>query len=134
MTAGKTASCLPMKPAIILLSEDEPVIAQDISELLEHDGFQVVQADNPADFQALNRRWQPRLAILNFKQKAIPDGMNLACTVFFHLNMQVLFITGARIQDLQASPHFDARFEILHKPFTTSQLLRCLHKLTDPIS
>lgn len=111
-----------MKPTFILLVEDEPVVACDLRIELELAGCRVLTAHDAATALALCSRHLPDAAILNFHFKTQLDGMELARLLRIHYLMPVLFITGARREDLEASGYFYAGVEVLHKPFTRHQL------------
>jgi DNA-binding response OmpR family regulator len=112
----------------IVIAEDEPVIAFDLRQLFEAYHFQVLEADNPASIEALCRKYQPDLVIINFKQSKVLDGLGLAAMLRKHFSLPVLCITGARAQDIRQSRHFDAAMPVLHKPFTHHQLLRVVQQ------
>ena len=111
-----------MRPSIILLVEDEPVIALDVKHRLEREGHRVLCADQLDDALGLCKHHQPGLALVNFQMKGSTDGMAFARLLQTRFQLPVWFMTGARPQDLSGSPDFDARFKILYKPFTRHQL------------
>lgn len=111
-----------MRPTIILLVEDEPVIALDVKHRLEREGHRVLCADQLDDALWLCMHHQPGLALVNFRMKGSTDGMAFARLLQARFQLPVGFLTGARSQDLSGSPDFDNRFKVLHKPFTRHQL------------
>ncbi|HFA50329.1 MAG TPA: response regulator [Bacteroidetes bacterium] len=106
----------------ILLLEDEPIIADDLKKILESKGYRVFHADGAAKALSLCARHLPGFAILNFHQKDSGDGMSLARLLRTRYLVKILFITGARDQDLSGSPSYYAGHEVLHKPYTQQQL------------
>lgn len=120
-----------MQQPVILLVEDETVIASDIISELELGGFRVVTARDAGTALSLCRMHLPVAAILNFHFKAEMDGMELARLLRIQYLLPILFITGARIADLEASIHFYAGIEVLHKPFSRPQLKQFLTNLQD---
>lgn len=114
----------------ILLAEDEPVIALDIRNLLESNNFRVVEVGGSAELPDLCRRFQPKLAIINFIQPEFGNGVALADMLKRLFGLSVIMLSGARQQDIAASPDFDADIDVLFKPFTGTQLLEHVDKLT----
>ncbi len=115
-----------MYQTTILLVEDEPLIALDLKSELEARGYLPLMAADVQDALRLAARHLPDIAILNFHTGHMPDGMALACLLRTRYLMKVLFITGARPQELEASADFYAGQEVLYKPFTRRQLTQFL--------
>ncbi len=111
-----------MRPLTILLVEDEPVIALDLQVELEQAGCKVMIASDAHAALQLCSQTLPDVAILNFHFKNTEDGMALARQLRTRFLAKVLFITGARQQNIEASADFYAGHEVLHKPFTRRQL------------
>lgn len=111
-----------MYQTTILLVEDEPLIALDLKSELEAKDYLPLMAADVQDALRLAARHLPDIAILNFKTSLLSDGMALACLLRTHYLTKVLFITGARPQDLEASADFYAGHKVLYKPFTRRQL------------
>lgn len=111
-----------MRQTTVLLVEDEPIIALDLKGELEAKGFLPLMAADVQDALRLTARHLPDVAILNFKTGQMTDGMALACLLRTRYRTKVLFITGARPQELEASADFYAGQEVLYKPFTRRQL------------
>lgn len=113
-----------MRPTVVVLLEDEPVIALDLIWRLEHSGCRVIWADNPDEAFALCAQHNPDAALINFRQSGKLDGMALARRLRTRFGLWVLFLTGARPEDLATAADYDAQLPVLHKPFTISQLIR----------
>ena len=111
-----------MRQPILLLVEDEPLIAQDLQGELEAEGYLVLVANNATEALLLCARHLPQMAILNFNYQNQVDGMTLARQLRTRYLVKVLFITGCRPQDVEASEDFYAGHEVLYKPFTKRQL------------
>ncbi len=111
-----------MQQPTLLLVEDEPVITFDLQCELEAIGFCVLKAADAAEALRLSAKHLPHMAILNFRYGKMPDGMALARLLRTRYLTKVLFITGARPEDVEASEDFYAGYDILHKPFTRLQL------------
>lgn len=111
-----------MRQPILLLVEDEPLIALDLHGELEAKGYTVLILSSVAEALRLCAKQLPNLAILNFNYQNQADGMALARILRVRYMVRVLFITGARPKDVEASEDFYAGHEVLHKPFTRRQL------------
>lgn len=110
----------------ILIVEDEPIIALDLRAVLEATGFLVLEAANEQAALLLADCHLPDLVILNVKSELFDSGMALARLLQARYVLEVLFVTGARNGDMAASPDFDAKYRVLHKPFTRRQLRQFL--------
>lgn len=110
-----------MEHPTVLLIEGEPVIAADLSALLQSLHCQVLWAANGREAFALCALRVPDFVVLNFCRSDGTDGMALARALRETFPIKVFFVTGARRQDLEASPHFEAGHAVLYKPFTWPQ-------------
>lgn len=112
----------------VLLAEDEPIIASEISAVLAEKGCRVILASGLQELTDACGQQHPDLVILNFRQPALTDGMAIARMLQQHFRLSVLFVTGACPQDIAASKDFDASLNILYKPFTRAQLQQFLDR------
>lgn len=119
-----------MCPPLILLVEDEPCIAEDLRAELAAAGYLVLAAPDAWQALQLAELYLPEFTILNFHYQNIRDGMALARALRSRYLTKVLFITGARPQDIEAAEYFCANYEVLYKPFTRHQLRRFLDDVT----
>lgn len=117
-----------MEKPIVLLLEDEPVIAEDVKWALSSCNCQCICAQNVGEALKLCEQYLPDIAIINFRQQAFPDGMALAKTLRTHYFMKIFFITGARWKDIESSPDLYYGHEVLYKPFTRRQLQKVITK------
>ncbi|MBL7809146.1 MAG: response regulator [Saprospiraceae bacterium] len=115
-----------MLSPVIILAEDDPVIALDLMVNLEHLKFQVVALDNPEELSAANSAYQPSLIILNYRYPKGPNGMELARNLLTQSSARILCVTGAGIAEVESARTPDSRLHILYKPFSRAQLQSCL--------
>lgn len=120
-----------MRTPLVLLLEDEPVIAADLVSLLRDIGCRVVQAHDWQEALALCAQHTPDVALLNFRQPQAPDGMAVARLLRTYFAVKICFVTGARRSDMAESPDFDAAHPVLFKPFSRGQLRRALAEVLD---
>lgn len=116
---------------LVLLIEDEPLIVQFIRDVLEQQGHRVLCAGNTPEALVLCDRHRPTFVMLNLRQEGAANGMTLARQLSSCFKVKMLFITGARTQDLMASPDYDPVHKVLYKPFSRKQLLQAFHDLND---
>ncbi len=109
---------------LILLLEDEPIIAQFIGEAMEESGCSVLYASNTAEVMRLCEQFRPAFALLNFRTNAGANGTALAREIRKRFHTRILFITGARKQDIENSPPSESDYPALFKPFTRQQFRR----------
>jgi DNA-binding response OmpR family regulator len=113
-----------MPSLTVLLAETEPIISMEIRQILEDQGYQVVQATDLNDLKNACAQHQPALAILNFKSKGNGDGMWMAHWLTKTYMLPIILVTGAQPHEIKTSPYFNDRLGILYKPFTPSQVRR----------
>lgn len=118
-----------MKNPTVLLLEDEPVIAADLSAMLWGLGCEVLWAADSSEALALCALRMPDLAVLNFRQPDGTDGLALAHTLRAELPIKIFFVTGARPSDLCTSSSFETDFMVLFKPFTPQQFKAMLQHI-----
>lgn len=122
-----------MHSILVLLAEDEPVIALDLRHQLETYGFEVLEVDDPFELPAVCIKCQPDLLILNFHYKVAADGISLARKLYAHKRLKVLLITGAHSKELAIPGDIAGFVDVLHKPFTRRQLRQCIDAIRSAI-
>ncbi len=107
------------KPRILLV-EDEPLIADDIAEILEKNGYQVVGiADEAADALEIVEEEQPDVALLDINIEGDKDGIELAA----ELSIPFVFLTSYYDQaTLKRAAKVNPSGYIV-KPFNESDLI-----------
>ncbi|MDX1913033.1 MAG: hypothetical protein SFV22_16180 [Saprospiraceae bacterium] len=114
-----------MRRPVLLLAENDPLIALDLRLQLEDARWQVHDVV-PGELAECCRQQRPDGILLNFNSHGPSDGMALARALKTQFNLPVLLITGARLKDLLASSDFTPDIPVLYKPFTPCQLQQCL--------
>ena len=118
-----------MATPTVLLLEDEPIIAADLSAMLGSFGCEVLRVADSREALALCALRMPDWVILNFRQPDGTDGMALARALRVASPVKVFFVTGARKQDLETSPNFNTDHTVLYKPFTQREVKAVLAKM-----
>ena len=116
---------------LILLVEDDFLIAEQIRYALEDAGFEVVGPAESADqaMALLQGRW-PEVAVLDIRIKGEADGVELAGRLKATAPLGVVFLTGSGEPETRrrAMAVGDA---FLMKPFTEDSLIGHIRALLD---
>ena len=112
----------------ILLAEDEPIIAWDMTRVLESLSCQVLQVNHAHSILPACTDFLPDFAILNFHYSKHLDSFSIARQLRIHYSVKTLFVTGARAKDIFRSKDFYAGHDVLFKPYSRRQLRSTLTK------
>ncbi len=115
-----------MKGPEILILEKEPTVVLQLQAQLQSMGYNSIWACNWRGALACCREHWPDYAILNFRLQPGFDGMQLARILRVEYEMEILFITGARPEEVLLSPEYCPLHELLYKPYTEQQLRKTL--------
>ncbi|HEY7387878.1 MAG TPA: response regulator [Bryobacteraceae bacterium] len=119
----------PRSPGTVLLVEDEKQIRRLVHTHLDRAGFQVLEASNAVDAQAMAEAWRGPIDVL--VTDVVMEGASgpeLAQRLApLHPAMKILFISGYRHGATDQFPGLSA--ELLSKPFPPSELVRRVRKL-----
>ncbi len=110
-----------MQEKTILLVEDEPIIAANLEMILQDIGYAVVWLEDGAEALQWLSKSLADLVLLNFLQPNATDGMEYARQIKQQHLVPVLLLTGARVQDMKASPSYSIAQRYLLKPFSEHQ-------------
>jgi two-component system, cell cycle sensor histidine kinase and response regulator CckA len=122
---AREAAC----PGTVLLVEDENQIRRLVHTHLDRAGFQVLDASNAADAEAMAAAWRgPIDALVTDVVMEGASGPELARRLApRHPAMKVLFISGYRHGAIDQFPGLSA--DLLPKPFPPSELVRRVLRL-----
>lgn len=109
----------------VLLVDDDPAVLQLVSEMLAHEGFTVLEAQDATQALELCRQYHGPIHLL-VTDYAMPDmnGRELSsCIRSLRPNIRTIYISGlGRSFVLQGSP-LEHRAGFLQKPFTYEELV-----------
>ena len=109
------------KPAILVV-DDEELLRLHAADLLEENGYAVIEAENAeAALKALDRRPDVRLLFTDINMPGRIDGVELARLVHERWPHILLVITSGRERLAQSEIPDDGRF--LPKPYRAKELL-----------
>jgi len=110
----------------ILVAEDESGVRQLIHRVLEREGYQILEATNAEEAEALATAFsQPiDLLITDVIMPGITGNELAARLAGPHPGMRVLFISGYRHDTLEDQGLLDRRINLLAKPFPVAELLK----------
>ena len=118
----------------LLVVDDDAVIRQLLAQILSSQGYQVLQAENPAEALRVARATATiHLLLTDF---SMPGGNGLDLTRKFravHPETPVLMVSGSMPQNLGKVAGLD-RFETLDKPFKFDELFRKVRTLVDAVA
>jgi len=113
---------------LVLIVEDQPIIAMMLAWQLEEDGYRVLRpAANAQDALVLAEKAVPDLALIDIQLQGSVDGVELARTLQERFQIPCIFVT-AEPSSARASP--DAALGVIAKPYSTMTLRRCLAAVT----
>jgi len=119
------------KPAILVV-DDEELLRLHAADLLEENGYSVVEAANAqAALKALETRPEVRLLFTGIQMPGPIDGMELARLVHERWPHILLVITSGRERPNQTEIPDDGRFIV--KPYRAAELLEQVNEML-PIS
>ena len=124
----------PLRP-VVLLVEDEPLVRMDAADVLEHAGFEVIEAsDARAAKEALDRRPDIHVLFTDVQMPGPMNGLDLAWLVHNHRPDICLVITSGHLRPDQ--DNLPERAVFIAKPYTeqapTSIIRTLLKKPADP--
>lgn len=111
----------PSRPRV-LIAEDEAIIRMDLREILEEEGYEVVEASDGEEAVRLAREVRPELAILDIKMPR-KDGLEAAQEISEEGIAPVLILTAYSQRDLVEQAAEAGAMGYLVKPFQKHDLL-----------
>jgi CheY-like chemotaxis protein len=115
------------KPAILIV-DDEELLRLNAADLLEENGYSVVEAANAEDaLRTLERRPDVRLLFTDIQMPGPIDGIELARLVHERWPHILLVMTSGQIQPSQAEIPDEGRF--IAKPYRAGELLGQVNKM-----
>jgi CheY-like chemotaxis protein len=115
------------KPAILVV-DDEEILRLHAADLLEENGYAVVEAPNAeAALKALEHRPDVRLLFTDIQMPGAIDGLELARLVHQRWPNILLVVTSGRQRPRQAEIPDDGRF--IAKPYRAPELLGQVNKM-----
>ncbi len=106
----------------VLIAEDEAIIRMDLREILEEEGYEVVEAADGEEAVRLAREVRPELAILDIKMPR-KDGLEAAQEISEERIAPVLILTAYSQRDLVEQAAEAGAMGYLVKPFQKHDLL-----------
>ncbi|OZI31723.1 hypothetical protein CAL29_28020 [Bordetella genomosp. 10] len=115
---------------LVLLAEDEPLVAAVIAELLSDLGYlPVVAATGPEAIAAVRSDREFDLVVTDFSMPGATGREVVAAVRDRYPTLPVLYVTGYDAADVLADVHRDAHLQILQKPFGAEGLKEAITAL-----
>ncbi len=136
---------LPLKPTkwktadrkrfTILIVEDQLLVAENLKDVLQKEGFKVAEVVPSAEEAILKvSRLSPDLILMDIRLAGPMDGIQAAIVI--HETMKkvpVLFLTAYSEREFPDLVAIDrALYDFLEKPYNPRQLIRMIEKLLGP--
>jgi CheY-like chemotaxis protein len=120
--AGKEAMALPQ----ILVVEDEPIVALDLTRRLTRWGYRVVRVTSGAAAVDAANRLRPALILMDVHLPGVMDGLHAAAAIWARQRIPIIYLTGdaesALLDGVQTPPPVFT----LAKPFSEAALQEIL--------
>ena len=108
---------------VVLIVEDEHLIAMGLSAQIEDMGLEVcATADTAEGAVALARLHRPFIILMDVRLRGEKDGVDAAQAIYDSVGSKIIFITGSREQRTIDRIGQDHPFATLFKPITDRQL------------
>lgn len=108
----------------ILIVEDEQIVAMDIQNTLEGNGFMVVgRADRGEDAIAITPDLRPDLVLMDIGLKGNMDGIDTAMRIREQFDLPVIFLTAYGNPSMIERARLAEPFGYIFKPFEERELL-----------
>ena len=109
-------------PTRVLIAEDDAIIRLDLREMLEEEGFEVIEAGDGAVAVALARSERPDLILLDVKMPVM-DGLAAARQLSEERIAPIVILTAYSQRDLVEQAAHAGAMAYLIKPFQKHDLL-----------
>ncbi len=122
-----------MRPATILVADDETHILNVVSIKLQNAGFHVLTAEDGAEAYAQAVTGRPDVIITDFQMPRL-SGLELACKLHrdpMTRDIPILLLTARGFDLPDRDRAADNVRRVLAKPFSPRQILRCVQELLD---
>ena len=119
------------RPAVvksILVVDDDPDILEMVVQVLQTEGYEVVAARNPEEFQtAFDTSPLPHLVLLDIRMPS-RDGFGLASDVRSKFNIPIIFMTAHDCAKYRLYAPIAGASDYIQKPFDPDVLLAAVAK------
>lgn len=126
-TAAIAESPTRLRP-VILVAEDEPLIASCIRKVLEDSGFAVCIASTGAEALSLAVMYPPDLALVDIRLAGPMNGIEVACRLREDLSVRAIFLSGLFDPGIVERAQAAQPIDFLQKPFRPSQVFNAIER------
>jgi two-component system, response regulator PdtaR len=136
MTMNQLTDDLPAparrRPPLILIVEDEALVASYIREVLEESGFVIAGvASSGPEAISLATATPPDLALVDIKLAGPMDGIEVAELMRRRFNTYSIFLSGVADPETMERARNVEHMGFLEKPFRPSQVFNALQRALD---
>ena len=117
----------------ILVVDDQPQVRKLLRQILDRDGYKVLEAEDEATAVEATRRCPRKvdLALIDIGLPG-PSGREVAATLMGLGITQAVFITGLDPSDLMADGRLEAGDPLVRKPFTLATVAGAVKAILKP--
>ncbi|MEM3342155.1 MAG: response regulator, partial [Thermoplasmata archaeon] len=118
------SSPVPAGPRTIMIVEDEVLLAFEIKETLEKNGYEVI-ATAVSGLEAIQKadQYRPDLILMDINLQGKMDGTEAAAVIRLRYNIPVIFLTAYSQRDLIEKAKLARPFSYLIKPVSEDYLI-----------
>jgi len=117
------------KPAVILVVEDDAMVATYIKDVLEDAGFTVAGvASSGAEALSIADETKPQLALVDICLAGPVDGVDLACRLRERFDLPAIFLSGLADPNTIERARTARPLGFLAKPFLPSQVFNAIER------
>ena len=118
-----------LRPARLLIVEDDVLLASALQELLGDSGFEVVgPAGSAAAALSLAKDQSPQLALIDICLVGPVDGIELACGLRDEYRIPTIFLSGLADPEVRERALMAEPLGFLRKPYRASQVYNAIEQ------
>ena len=114
---------------IILIVEDDPLAAADLTEAVRAYGHEVCSwADSADEAEWQAAQHQPDMVLMDFNLDGTKSGLNAAARICANQETVMVFVTGQADPLVLETIRASQPFAVIEKPYTPEQIGRVLRQ------
>ena len=122
-----------MTNARIMIVEDEPIVAMELQDTLELEGYEVCGIIDSADaLLAAAQREKPQLLLMDIRLRSYIDGIDAVQRLRFFNKVPVIYMTAWNTPDVRRRADATKPEAFLTKPIDTAELLTAVERALAP--
>lgn len=115
-----------MQSTQILIADDEPFMRLNLAELLQAEGYSVLEASNGTDAVELTLKYRPQVVLMDIKMPDMNGLKALKILKKHHPEIPVIIFTAHGTTERPIEAMKSGAFDYLEKPFDVDELLQLI--------